>query len=98
MPILMLLIGSHCTSHRENKIMDLQLFNDVITGNKPIDMLSDKELAETTHDIDTVRNMLMEELTKRVPKYDVNTGTQILKLLLYAMSGEKNEDECLDKC
>lgn len=66
--------------------MDIKLFNDVIMGNKSIDMLSDEELAETVHDIDTIRNMLMEELTKRFPKYDVNTGTQILKLLLYAMS------------
>lgn len=69
--------------------MDIKLFNDIITGSKPIDLLSDEELAKVAHDIDTVRNMLMEELTKRVPKYDVNTGTQILKILLYAMSGEK---------
>jgi hypothetical protein len=74
------------------KLMDLQLFNDVITGNKPIDMLSDEDLAKAAHDIDIVRNMLMEELTKRVPKYDVNTGTQILKLLLYAMSEGKDKD------
>ena len=73
--------------------MDIKLFNDVITGNKPIDLLSDEELAKVTHDIDIVRNMLMEELTKRVPTYDVNTGTQILKLLLYAMSEGKNKDE-----
>lgn len=75
--------------------MDLQLFNDVITGNKSIDLLSDKELAETAHCIDTVRNMLMEELTKRVPKYDVKTGTQILRLLLYAMG--EGKDDWLDK-
>lgn len=59
--------------------------------NKPIDMLTDEDLVKVVHDIDIVRNMLMEELTKRVPKYDVNTGTQILKLLLYAMSGEKDK-------
>ena len=68
--------------------MDIKLFNDVITGSKPIDLLSNEELAKVAHDINIVRNMMMEELTKRVPKYDVNTGAQILKLLLYAMSGE----------
>lgn len=73
--------------------MDIKLFNDVITGSKPIDLLSDEELAKVAHDIDIVRNMLIEELTKRVPKYDVNTGTQILKLLLYAMGGGKNKDD-----
>lgn len=73
--------------------MDIKLFNDVITGSKPIDLLSDEELAKVAHDIDIVRNMLMEELTKRVPKYDVNTGTQILKLLLYAMGGGKDKDD-----
>lgn len=73
--------------------MDIKLFNDVITGNKPIDLLSDEELAKVAHDVDVVRNMLMEELTKRVPKYDVNTGTQILKLLLYAMGEREDKDD-----
>ena len=73
--------------------MDIKLFNDVITGSKPIDLLSDEDLVKVTHDIDIVRNMLIEELTKRVPKYDVNTGTQILKLLLYAMSAGKDKDD-----
>lgn len=72
-------------------MIDLQLFNDVITGSRPIDLLSDEDLVKVAHDIDIVRNMLMEELTKRVPKYDVNTGTQILKLLLYTMSKGKDK-------
>lgn len=73
--------------------MDIKLFNDVITGSKSIDLLSDEELAKVAHDIDIVRNMLMEELTKSVPKYDVNTGTQILKLLLYVMGEGKDKDD-----
>jgi len=72
--------------------MDIQMFNDVITGNKPIDLLSDKELVEVAHDIDIVRNMFYKELSRRVPKYDVGAGTQLLKLLLGAM-GEANNDD-----
>ena len=85
--------AAYDVAEKEEQKMDIKLFNDIIMGSKPIDLLSDEELAETAHDIDTVRNMLMEELTKRVPKYDVNTGTQILKLLLYAMGGGKDKDD-----
>jgi hypothetical protein len=66
--------------------MDIQLFTDVITGNKPIDILPDVELAKVTHDVDIVWTMLMDELDRRFPKFDDDTKAQISGVLFDMMN------------